>query len=120
MNPKKFVILLICAGALFGTIAGSAIARPHTFVKRGPVAKVRFGPTGRTATTHARCPGNSALVSGYATIVRDFSPFGAELIAEDVTSDEQGWEATFQSRGLFVPGNIITVTEFQVAVICIR
>lgn len=117
---KKVVVIAIALCALLGAQTASAAHRPDTFVKRGKVGKVEFGPTHRTASVSTRCPGDSALVGGWVTIVQDGTPNGVVIAAQDVTADEQGWEATVQAVGLWSPGEEVGVARFQVAVICLR
>jgi hypothetical protein len=117
---KRLSTIGIVAIALCGLLASAAHARPDTFVKRGHTAKVQFGPSHRTTTAAVRCPGNSALVAGYVTISDDSTPYGAEVVAEDVTGDEQGWEATVGTLGLYRAGEPEVTVKFAVAVICLR
>lgn len=118
---KKLIAIAVVLLLASSLLASSAMAnKPETFVRRGPVAQVEFNSTGRVATTHTKCPGNSSLVSGYTTIVQDPSPYGVRIVAEDTTNDQQGWEATALSLGLYSPGEDIVATKFQVAVICLR
>lgn len=119
-QTKKIIALVALAVVLAVAFAGTAQASSRTFVKRGHVATVEFGPGSHAASGQVRCPASSSPTSGYVSFVNDGTPFGVSIVAQDITVDEQGWGATVMARGLYSAGEEVTTARFIVNVICIR